>query len=526
MLQLARAMEASDRQAKVIEGNNHSSQPAKSVVNQVKKNARTKVDGKNTVNITNSKYKPSYPMQPQSNKLTMTNKKCYRCGYTNHAPWQKDKCPAASQQCSSCKKIGHFASVCRTKKKVYVTEKPTESNVEAEQLGEFQDNKGDNDLHWAFRVDSVRSSQQRIMLNITLNGKPVNMQLDTAADVTLVSENLAKSIPNVQITPSKVQLLDYSGNNIKVVGAMNVDVGYDQKQYKNLPVIVVEGQERSLFGLNWLEHIPLDWSNICSVKSRLLEEDLSQVLEQSKEVFQDGIGTVKNACASLQLQPNAQPKFHPPRQIPLPLKPLVEQEIQRLVNNGSWEKVTYSDWGTPIVPVVKSDGGIRLCGDYKVTVNPQLQVAQHPLPKPDNMFAALGGCKIFSKLDLRQAFQQLQMDEVSQEMCTLSTHLGLYRPKRLPYGVASSPALWQQTMDKLFIGKPGIFCFVDDILVAGKDEVQHLERLKVVLETLRSTGLRIRKDKCQFAVPWVEYLGFRVDGHVFHLKLAPSNCLE
>ncbi|XP_045123822.1 uncharacterized protein LOC123511835 [Portunus trituberculatus] len=230
MLLLARAMEASDRQAKVIEGNNHSSQSAKSVVNQIKKNARTKVDGKNTVNTTNSKYKLSHPTQPQGNKQTTTNRKCYRCDYTNHAPWQKDKCPAMSQQCSSCKKIGHFASMCRTKKKVYATSKPTESNAETEQLGESQDNKGDNDLHWAFRVDSVRSSQQRIMLNITLNGKPVNMQLDTAADVTLVSENLARSIPNVKIMPSKVQLLDYSGNNIKVVGAMDVDAGYDRKE--------------------------------------------------------------------------------------------------------------------------------------------------------------------------------------------------------------------------------------------------------------------------------------------------------
>ena len=71
-------------------------------------------------------------------------------------------------------------------------------------------------------------------------------------------------------------------------------------------------------------------------------------------------------------------------------------------------------------------------------------------------------------------------------------------------------------MDKLFIGQPGIFCFVDNILVAGKDEAQYLERLKLVLETLRKTGLRIHKDKCQFAVASVEYLGFKVDEHGIH----------
>lgn len=395
---------------------------------------------------------------------------------------------------------------------MYVTAESSESNVNSH--SDSQESNNDTDLQFAFKINSG-NSQKRIMLDITLNGKPVSMQLDTAADVTILSQSVAQSIPDVKITPCKMQLQDFGGNDIKVVGAIDVDVCYGQKEYKNLSAVVVEGQDRSLFGLNWLQHIKLDWSKICSVKAKVLKEDLSQVLELSKEVFQDGIGTVVNACASLQLKPNAKPKFHPPRQIPLPLKP-IEQEIQRLVDNGSWEKVSHSDWGTPIVPVVKQDGGIRLCGDYKVTVNPQLQVAQHPLPKPDHMFAALGNCKVFSKLDLRQAFQQLLMDESSQEMCTLSTHLGLYRPKRLPYGVASSPALWQQTMDKLFIGQPGIFCFVDDILVAGKDEAQHLERLKLVLETLRKTGLRIRKDKCQFAVASVEYLGFKVDEHGIH----------
>ena len=102
MLQLARAMEASDRQAKIIEGNNHVSQQAKSV-NQIKKNPKPKVDGKNPIQV-NTKAKQSIPTQHQDNKQTAGNRKCYRCGYTNHAPWQKDKCPASSKECSACKK--------------------------------------------------------------------------------------------------------------------------------------------------------------------------------------------------------------------------------------------------------------------------------------------------------------------------------------------------------------------------------------------------------------------------------------
>ena len=198
------------------------------------------------------------------------------------------------------------------------------------------------------------------------------------------------------------------------------------------------------------------------------------------------------------------------------VKPLVEKEIHRLETNNTWEKVTYSEWATPLVPVVKSDNSIRICGDYKVTVNPQLQVAQHPLPRPDDMFAKMGGCQVFSKIDLKQAFQQLEMDEKSQEICTLNTHLGLYKPKRLPYGVASSPALWQQTMDKIFTGMENVFCFVDDILVAGKDEKEHRDRLEAVLERIQEHGLKVRRDKCNFQVKSIEYLGFKIDGNGIH----------
>ena len=210
------------------------------------------------------------------------------------------------------------------------------------------------------------------------------------------------------------------------------------------------------------------------------------------------------------------PKIFAPRQIPYAIKPLVEQEIQRLEANGTWEKVTYSDWATPLVPVVKSDNSIRICGDYKVTVNPQLQVAQHPLPKPADMFAAMGGCTVFAKIDLKQAFQQLEMDERSQHICTLNTPLGLYRPKRLPYGISSSPALWQQTMDKIFNDMDNVFVFVDDILCAGEDEEDLLTTLEAVLKRIREHGLKIRKDKCSFMVKSVEYLGFKIDEKGIH----------
>ena len=91
------------------------------------------------------------------------------------------------------------------------------------------------------------------------------------------------------------------------------------------------------------------------------------------------------------------------------------------------ESVTTSNWAAPIVPVPKSDGQLRLCGDYKVTINPYLEVDKYPLPKPEDLFTTLVGGQRFTKLDLRHAYQQMELDTDSRELVTINTHKGLYR---------------------------------------------------------------------------------------------------
>ena len=116
---------------------------------------------------------------------------------------------------------------------------------------------------------------------------------------------------------------------------------------------------------------------------------------------------------------------------------------------GIIEKVNNSDWAAPIVSVPKKDGKFRLCGDYKVTINPVLNVDQYPLPKPEDLFATLAGDKRFTKLELRQAYVQLRLDDKSSSYVSVNTHKGLYRYNRLPFGVASAPAMFQKTMDEI-----------------------------------------------------------------------------
>ena len=207
------------------------------------------------------------------------------------------------------------------------------------------------------------------------------------------------------------------------------------------------------------------------------------------------------------MKPNAQPKFCKARPVPYSLQEAVESEYHRLESEGVVEKVEFSEWATPMVHVPKADGTTRSCGDYAVTVNPQLNVPQYPIPLPEDVFVKLRGGQRFTKLDLKSAHQQLPLDPDSQQLVTINIHRGLYRYKRLPFGIASSPAIFQQTTDIILQGLEHVAAIQDDILITGKDDEQHIQNLNTVLSPLDTYGLRLQLSKYKFMKRSVAYMG-------------------
>ena len=150
-------------------------------------------------------------------------------------------------------------------------------------------------------------------------------------------------------------------------------------------------------GRNSLEHIQLDWKIIGKVNASL---NLHSILSKHAEVFNDELGTIQPVTASLQVRPDASPRFCKARSVPFAIKSSIEDELERLESSGVLQKVDYSPWAEPIVAVPKKDDKIRICGDYKVTVNQALEVDQYSLPKPEDLFISLVRGEKFTKLDL------------------------------------------------------------------------------------------------------------------------------
>ena len=107
-------------------------------------------------------------------------------------------------------------------------------------------------------------------------------------------------------------------------------------------------------------------------------------------------------------------------------------------------------------------------------MNPHLDVNQYPLPRPEELFAALNGGEKFTKLE---AYLQIELEEDSKQYLVINTHKGLYRFNRLPYGVASAPAIFQQIMDQVLPKLQGVVCYTDDIVVTGRNDEEHLAHL-------------------------------------------------
>ena len=178
-------------------------------------------------------------------------------------------------------------------------------------------------------------------------------------------------------------------------------------------------------------------------------------------------------------------------------KALNQQWMTLWIAEGVIEKVATSEWAAPIVTPMRTDGTVKVSRDFMVTIKPQLEIDEFLLPRVDDTYGSLGRDKLFSVLDLRHAYQQLEVEEQSRPSLSINTTHGLYQYQRLPYAVASAPTIWLRAMNQV----------LDDIIAVGRSMEEYLERLAAVLKRPEEYNLRANWEICNFLRSAVEYLG-------------------
>ncbi|XP_054259367.1 uncharacterized protein K02A2.6-like [Macrosteles quadrilineatus] len=434
---------------------------------------------------------------------------CWRLGSAGHWP---SACAFASYKCHGCQRVGHLKKVCKAKKSSSFHGKKSTPRMGVHQVEEEVGLGLEVPMAEISLYNLKSGSDNGYKVGLVANDVYLEMILDTGSALTICpSEIFYEKISNLKLRPANVKLTTYSGHDVPVLGQVNVNVKYNNQQ-ASLPLTVVSLESKSqpiLLGRNWLGQLRLDWQNVFSCKATVdhsSDLDIAKLKSKFKSVFQPGTGEIKGVKAHIVLKEGTVPKFCKARPVPFALREKVESELDRMVQEDVAYRVTNSQWSTPLV-VVPKPNGVRLCADYKITLNQCIEMEHYPLPQAQDIFATLGGCSVFSCLDLSNAYQQLAVADESQHLLTLATHKGLYRLKRLPYGLSSAPAIFQSAIDQILTGLPGTVAYLDDVLVAARSKEEGLARLAQVLQRLDEFGVRVNQQKCKFLQSSIEYLG-------------------
>eukprot|EP00731_Ephydatia_muelleri_P004560 Em0002g736a len=297
--------------------------------------------------------------------------------------------------CYRCHKKGHIEAKCKTRQDKEET-KWMEEQGEDECKGHRYhviDTLCEETMGSVFKSqDTSGTSVYRVKMEI--NGEMLMMEIDMGAGVSLISEDTyRKKFSKLQLTASAVRLATYTTQRIEVCGEVRVRVRLGDQE-KHCRLVVVAGKGPSLLGRDWLQTFRIQWHQINALvtwHTTGYAEKVEVLVKGFPEVFNDNLGEIHPFKARLVLKEGAQPVFCRPRSVPFAIKEQIETELERLEKTGVICPVKYSEWATPIVPVAKPDRSIRICGDFKITVNSALHVDQYPLPVPEELFATLAG---------------------------------------------------------------------------------------------------------------------------------------
>ena len=460
-----------------------------------------------------AKTKKSSPAATASNhpttKSSNSTRSCYRCGEAGHLA---NKCYHVKTVCNFCNKMGHIERVCLTKTRGRQCHHLSTTDPVRESTGDDFSDSGENDVHMFLLRDvrhstSASTTNPPYLVSVNVCDVPVTMEIDTGTGVSVLSTADFKKLRNAELKKPTVVLRGFSGRIIDCQGECVLPVSVNN-QTKNVTLRVVSTGP-SLLGRDLLETFTLPWNDIRHTPVHKVDH-AANLASEFPTLFDDStLGKLNSTQVKINVD-FSRPVYLKSRVVPFSIQEQYDATLDKLEREGVIRKVEQSDWASPTVPVRKPDGSIRICADYSSTLNKASKLEQHPLPTIEEMMTKLSGGQKFTKLDLSQAYHQLELSPESRPYTTINTHRGLYEYLRLPFGINSAVSIFQRTIENILADLPGCVVYIDDILVTGKDDAEHMANLRQVLQRLQDAGLKLKHEKCKWLQDEVTYLGHTI----------------
>ena len=481
---------------------------------------------------------------------------CYRCG-RDHA-YGNDNCPAMGQRCSACGYPNHFAAVCKrtkfTKKKKSVNEMQTE---DGESASEVEDIHG-VEVH---ALQDEASNKLFAQMYIVKKQKNARFQLDSGATCNVINASNLPSSCNIKST-NKV-LVMYNKTRIKPLGHCKIRINNpkNNKKYRVECIVVQDGVSNPLLGWKAMQQMNLVTVNMKNVMTEVSpqheEQEVAATTYQEVTLNQENVLLIKPEKQqwkteikpvsieqldkefpenftgtgklpgqyNIEVDPNVKPKIHPPRKVPVALKEKLKKELDRLESQDIIAPI--KDEATPWVSsmvVVDRPHRTRICLDPK-DLNMAIQRCHYPMPTIEDILPELNNAKVFSVMDAKDGFCQVELTPESSKLTTFNTPYGRYRWKRMPQGLKSSPEEYQRRQDQALEGLRGVHPVADDILIVGKGDTteeaiaDHNENMRNLMKRCQEKNLKLNKQKARVGLSEVKFIG-----HVISDKgLKPDN---
>jgi hypothetical protein len=428
---------------------------------------------------------------------------CEQCGKDSAHSWSKGRCPAQGSACSYCKKPGHWKVMCRKR----LRSMNALSSDDVDQMDSEPDYVSEVEIlnvHTATYVDGAGDDQWTETLKV-LSDRKIKFRIDTGARCnTIVLKDYQGLNHKDELKQSNKILRGYTNHFHKPIAMVDLPVEYRGNSVTATFQIVDLDQENVISG-KVAEALGLIM-RIAPIVNSSADESVPPGLENFPEVTRT-TGTMPGIY-SIKIDPNAKGVVHATRRQPAALKQKTISKLKEMEADGHITKVDEpTEWVNSMVVVLRNDK-VRICID-PADLNKAIKREHYPMRTVGEVASQIPDAKVFSVLDAKSGFLQIEIDEPSSYLTTFNTPIGRYRWLRLPFGIKCAPEIYQRIMDEMLEGIEGAFVIMDDILIAGRDLEHHDQILKKVIQRATSRNLKLNFQKCvirKAAVPYVGHL--------------------